>query len=482
MNWPIITTVAKHFFRHKFMARGMLLLLSIYLLALGWTSYERWHAYEHQIECRHEHQHHDRESWESNPDKHPHRMAHFGAFAFRLQHPLSIFDAGLESYMGNVIYLEAHKQNTANFSEASLSTGLIRFGDLHVAMLLYLILPLFIFFIGFDAITREREGRTLKLMYVQGAELRDIICGKVLGLWAGAALFFVPALCLMWSLLLLEEAAMGQEVLGRLVVLTLVYLVFFLVLCLFTVLVSAWSKGSTQALLSLLGCWLLLFVVVPKVSQTLGASLSPAPSKLAFKRAVEEDVLQVGNSHNPNDPYFKGVKDSLLRAYGVETVEELPFNFAGYIMGLGEQITSDIHAGHQRELTETYRRQNTLARGLSLVNPYLAMREVSMAFSGTDFNTYHDYLLQAERYRYDMAMHMAELQKELVRPNATGGTEGKKNAISREHFHRFPEFSYSYQSLAEVLRQQWFPLLSLALMLTVLLGITWRSSQLFSVS
>ena len=57
-----------------------------------------------------------RKSWEDNPDKHPHRMAHFGSFALRIKHPLSVFDYGLDNYAGNAVYLEAHKQNTVNYS------------------------------------------------------------------------------------------------------------------------------------------------------------------------------------------------------------------------------------------------------------------------------------------------------------------------------------------------------------------------------
>lgn len=482
MNFIVIQTTARRFFKQKFLSVGMLSLLAIYLLAVGSTSYERWHAYEHQAQTRQEHQEKDRESWESNPDKHPHRMAHFGAFAFRLQHPLSIFDAGLESYMGNVIFLEAHKQNTANFSEASLSTGLIRFGDLHTAMLLYLILPLLIFFFGYDAITSERERKTLRLMHVQGAELRDIIIGKSLGLFMGASLFFIPALLSMWAITLLDNPLLGQETILRVLLLTAVYIIFFSILSLGTVLVSAWSRSSTQSLLSMLGCWLLLFVVIPKVSQSLGTSIYPSPSKLAFKREVEHDVLQIGDSHNPNDPYFKGIKDSVLQAYGVKGVEELPFNFSGYIMGIGEQLTSDIYAKHQRQLTNRYREQNTIIRGLAFLSPYLSIRELSMGLSGTDFETYDDYLLQAEDYRYKMAMHMAKLQKEQLKPSAIHSSEGKKNAIDRSEFHRFPEFQYHYQPALRSLRQQATPLVALLIMLGLCLGITYKANELFPIN
>ena len=33
-----------------------------------------------------------RKSWENNPDKHPHRMAHYGYVVFREKYPLSFFD------------------------------------------------------------------------------------------------------------------------------------------------------------------------------------------------------------------------------------------------------------------------------------------------------------------------------------------------------------------------------------------------------
>jgi ABC-2 type transport system permease protein len=55
-------------------------------------------------------------------------MAHYGYLVFRIGHPLNIFDNGLDDYLGNVIFLEAHKQNTANLSEAGSSGTLLRFG------------------------------------------------------------------------------------------------------------------------------------------------------------------------------------------------------------------------------------------------------------------------------------------------------------------------------------------------------------------
>ncbi|MDX5477818.1 MAG: hypothetical protein LPJ98_05130, partial [Cyclobacteriaceae bacterium] len=48
---------------------------------------------------QHQHQVHSfgkevRENWENSPDKHPHRMAHYGYLVFREKFPLSYFDFG----------------------------------------------------------------------------------------------------------------------------------------------------------------------------------------------------------------------------------------------------------------------------------------------------------------------------------------------------------------------------------------------------
>ncbi|MFO0001503.1 MAG: ABC transporter permease, partial [bacterium] len=110
-----------------------------------------------QQEASKKYSHEVRERWENQPDKHPHRMAHYGYVAFRQPYPLSFFDFGVDSYVGKSVFLEAHKQNTVIFSEVSLSGSLLRFGEITAGMIFQILLPLLIFFLGFDVISKERE-------------------------------------------------------------------------------------------------------------------------------------------------------------------------------------------------------------------------------------------------------------------------------------------------------------------------------------
>jgi ABC-2 type transport system permease protein len=59
------------------------------------------------------------EQFQSQPDRHPHRVSHYGYLIFRPRAPLGAFDSGVERFAGTSVFLEAHRQNSANFSDAS---------------------------------------------------------------------------------------------------------------------------------------------------------------------------------------------------------------------------------------------------------------------------------------------------------------------------------------------------------------------------
>ena len=480
MKNRVIILIAEQFFKKIISNKGLIILLSIFLTVLVYTTINRWKAFEAHHHVIEHHREKARQSWENNPDKHPHRMAHFGTFAFRLPHPLSIFDSGIESYMGNSIFLEAHKQNTANFSKASLSTGLVRFGDLNIAMLLQLILPLILIFIGYSSITSEKENGTLKIIYLQGVSMKEVLLGKVTGLFLGSALFFIPALLTLWSISFLESPTINSAIISRSLFTTLSYILFFIILSCVTVIVSAVSKNSNQALLSLLGIWLLFFIIIPKVAQVVGNSVYPNLSKIEFKAAIEAEVSKKGNSHNPNDPYFSSLRDSVLRANHVEDVKDLPFNYSGFIMRKGEEQTATIYKNQHQKLIQTYRYQNSITNRLVLLNPYLAIKNLSMSLATTDFETYADFLSQAERYRYKQSQYINDLQIKFI-SNKAKGSEGKVHVVDKKYWKTSPKFNYEYISITKTILNQWLSILTICMWLILTVVIMIKFSNHFKI-
>lgn len=407
-----------------------------------------------------------RDNWEHRPDKHPHRMAHYGYLVFRIGHPLSIFDNGLDDYLGNVIFLEAHKQNTANLSEAGSSGILIRFGVFSSAFILQAIVPLIILFLGFGLIVREREHATLKILTVQGASTRSILWGKILGLWQFSLIFLIPLIPVVLLTGAMSEASNFADILSRSLVIFPAYMVYYFFFCTLTVLISAKSKASSSALISLIGSWLILVIFLPKGIQFAAQNLYPTPSRIAFETQVEDDVLKVGDSHNPNDPHFRHIKDSLLAEYNVTTTDELPVNYGGIVMKEGERISAKLYVEHLKKLQNQYNKQQEMNEIFGFINPVMAIKNLSMTASGTDYFAYQQFQNQAEAYRYKLAQRMNDLQIEQI--SNIKPKEGQKPAmVGHENWQKFPDFQYEFTSLKESLSQQLLPLIAIIFWLLI---------------
>lgn len=407
-----------------------------------------------------------REQWEHRPAKHPHRMAHYGYLVFRIGHPLSIFDNGLDDYLGNVIFLEAHKQNSANLSEAGSSGTLVRFGSFSSAFILQCLVPLIILFLGFGLIAREREDATLKILSTQGASGRQIIWGKVLGLWQFSLLFLIPVLPVVFVVAVLSESTEWTDIVFRVLAILPAYMVYYFFICSLTVFISANSKTASSALVSLIGSWLILVIFLPKGIQFAAQNLYPTPSRIAFETILEKDILKAGDSHNPDDSHFKKIKDSLLAHYQVNTTNELPFNYSGFVMKEGERISSQIYIRHQNELQETYDHQQQFSDASAFIDPMIAVRNFSMIASGTDYYSYTEFQKQAEEYRYKMAQKLNDLQIEKI-SNIKPEKGGPPAIIEGDNWKKFPDFNYQYTSFSKSIQQQWMPAAALFFWLIV---------------
>lgn len=452
--------IAKHFIKTTFNNKAVFMLTIFIGLLLIFAAFSGWENFKNQHEMQEKFQTQSRKDWLSNPNKHPHRMAHYGNFAFRPKAPLSVFDFGMESFFGNSIYLEAHKQNTVNFSEAGFSTGILRFGEISIAMILQVLLPLLIFFLGFASISSERENGTLKILLSQGLSWRQLLVGKSYGLIGVMLRIFVPlviAVSFLWVIVQEDNITLDESL--RLFLIVLSYFIYLSIFCVIAVLISAISKTSKTALTSLIGLWLMLTIVLPRASQALGKAIYATPSKVKFESGIDEDIVKVGDSHNPEDPYFKALKDSLLNTYGVDSVQKLPFNYGGFQMKIGEKISANIYQKHQQELLTIYDQQNSFSKAMAFFNPFMAIKNLSMALAKTDFASFVDFQQQAEAYRYEMAQKMNDLQIKFI-SNKGKTSADKTQIIDKKHWEDLDDFNYKPSGIWQVFKNEYISIIA----------------------
>lgn len=382
------------------------------------------------------------QEWLDQPDRHPHRVAHYGSFAFRPPGALAFVSPGVDAVVGTTVFLEAHQRNPASFSEAAQSSELSRFGSLDLTLVIEVIVPLLLFSFGFASIAGERERGTWLLLLAQGVSGRQLVLGKIVALWAVGAV---------WLLATLSTAALGAAAAGALelrvgllqrgAVIGVTYALYLGACAALGVLVSALHRRARSALATLLALWIALFVVVPRLASEAAAELVSAPSRAAFELELARAIRAAGDSHDPSNPHFRELERRTLAEHGVTRLEDLPVNYNGIVMREGEKATAAIHDAAYERLHAAHSAQNELALGLAPFAPRLAASALVLAAAGSDEHHFADFERQAEAYRYGFIQRLNDLHTTHIRRE-----DDRSQRVSRGEWARFEPFAYAHPS------------------------------------
>lgn len=392
-----------HLLRTRLAVLTLGLLFTLVAIA-AWNSAEQLRA--EAAERLHYQQQAD-EAYRAQPDRHPHRMVHYGHYVFRTPTPLAVIDPGVDAFTGRSIFLEGHRRNTAAFAEARETSVLTRFGTLSPAFTLQVLVPLLMILIGFSSVARERERGVLLQLLAQGTPGRALLQGKALALAGVAALALLP--------LLLSALWLGLQTPGEGAPLLMllaghaVYLFFWVAVI---VAVSALTSRSRSALIVLIGLWALLTVLVPRLATDVAVSVLPAPNQAEIDIRLQEELRRVGDSHNINDPGFRSFQEQVLEQYGVAAIEELPVNYRGLVSLQGEAESSAVMDRLSAQQHALQRAQAAVVQRFALVSPYLAARHLSMSSAGTDLRNHQQFLDAAEAHRFALIQGLNTLHAE----------------------------------------------------------------------
>ena len=420
--------------------------LALLLLLTAVAAFTAWEQRRTADAERSRHQAQVDHEFEAQPDRHPHRMVHYGHFVFRPLNPLAAFDSGVDAYTGHTLFLEGHRQNSANFGDVRQSSLLLRFGQLTPAFVLQVLAPLLLVFVGHAALARERESGTLRVLLAQGVRPWQIVAGKVLALGGVAAAALLPAL-----LALLWIGATTPVPASLAAALAAGYGLWLLIWAVGIVGLSAWFARGRDALVALLAIWAIGVVLVPRLAPELAASALALPTRLETDIAVAHDLAALGDSHDPDDPYFADFRKKVLAQYGVARVEDLPVNYKGLLGMEGERLTSALFERYAGAGFERQTAQLRLVDGAALLSPVIALRRLSMAAAGTDLQNYRRFVEQAERHRYRLVQALNRLQAEKL--SFAGDRSSRDSRIGHDHWHGVAEFRYEAAAPAEALRR-----------------------------
>ena len=378
---------------------------------------------DHQRKEREEATKMERDNWLNQGQKNAHAAAHYGVYVFKPVAPLSVFDRGLQPFVGSTVYLEAHRQNQAAFLPAQDSTSMRRFGDLTAAACLQLLLPLLIILFAFGALAGERESGTLRQVLSLGVRPASLVFGKALGLGGALAVLLVP-IAAGGIYVFSGISGMGtatDESWLRLALMACAYLLYLGAILAISLTVSALAPTSRSALSILLVFWAVNAVLAPRLASDLAQRSHPMPKLAELDAKLLEARKQALNSHNPNSPAMKEFIEKHLDASG-----KLPPNFEVLLMEESERQTNQVYEKHFGEIWDLLEAQDEVVTWTGLAAPLLGLRSASVALAGTDFTHHRHFSIAAEEHRREFIKML----------NNSHGASG------RELWEKLPPFRY----------------------------------------
>jgi ABC-2 type transport system permease protein len=408
----------------------------------------------------------DRQTWDGQGARNPHSAAHFGFWAMRPLGPMALLDPGITPHAGAMVWMEAHNRNPAQARPVDdLATGL-DLGSFSAAWVLQLLMPLLIFVIGAGMVAREREAGTLRLMLASGAALPRLLPAKAGALGRIALLLAVPLLAAAATAVLLA----GVPELAALGLWLVVHGLWFALLVMVTVTVSALCRTAAQARLLLVGLWLVAALLVPRAGAGLAGVLAPAPDPVAFAQGIE---AQMKSGHDAFGKDAKAFEAEVMTRYNVSRLEDLPVNIDGLRLEDAERHGNAVFDQAWGELAATYDRQRQIMQLAGLISPLVPLQNVSMALAGTDGGQQLDFQAGAEAHRRRI---ISTLNMDMARKAGAAGFDYKADPAL---WRAIPDFAWQPQPLTQRLAGVGADLTLLALWtLLALAGLRWAGRRL----
>lgn len=345
----------------------------------------------------------ERERWLGQGEKDPHTAAHYSVYAFKPAPALAALEQGVEPFVGQAIWLEAHAQNDALYRPQVDASALQRMARIGPAGLIIGFAPLVAFLLTFATLAQERERGTLRLSLGTAVNVRRIVSAKAWACW----LLLLIVLVVPAVVLSLVFAGVGGKLTGDVLLRALMWLavaaVYLGVLTALGMAVCVRSGNARPALTVLFGAWIVLALLVPRWTSTAANSIASLPSSQSVRQTLTEEASGYWSAEQGQQQLAQ-----LLERHGVTSREELPVDARGAELDLVERHSHQVFDRVLGGFYDQVIAQDRLYAQLAWLSPAAVLQALSPALAGTNFQHHRFFIDGAEQYRRALVNRMNE--------------------------------------------------------------------------
>lgn len=325
---------------------------------------------------------------------------------------LSIFSKGIEENIGTSVKI--------NFGEKALflkgkndtreNQFLNAFFSIDFSMVIAILISLLALVFSYDAITREREDGTMKLMFTSRLSRISFLFGKL----AGLLLTLLPILifCYLLGCLVVVTnpgVTFSAADWGGIFLLFLTSIVYMLVFILLGMLISSLTYHSSTSIIVNLLFWVGFLFLIPRVSCYIAQNVVKVTLYENVQNVIDEldhEMKNVIGEQQRNSRYARGLTnqctfgdDGYLRIYGCSrqtAVNQMFLNEWKEPFRIGY---ADKKWAVQKKYLDELVRQQRYQQYLSWLSPSELFRQSTWKLCRTDAGSYLDYMESVRNYR-----------------------------------------------------------------------------------
>ncbi|MDG1951232.1 MAG: DUF3526 domain-containing protein [Gammaproteobacteria bacterium] len=376
------------------------------------------------------------------------------------QEPLSDFSIGQSDLLPFFGEISLKNPNIRLFSKYEFADPIgLALGNFDISKAILLFLPLILIIFSFDVTSADRDSKRLGLILLQGIDLRNFFWRRIFF----RALIVIGVTCASAFAVMIYNAA-GVTSDGRfaIFVVWMTFVVFYGAFwSVLIAVIASFNRSGEFNVLTLLGLWVGLTLIVPATSSSLAESLYPTPSRLTYLAEARE----VENETRLSEPDV--VNEFMLDH--PELLVDLESQFPDYVSSAFlvtstvDEATGPIISSFEEALGQ----REELLDVFKYFSPTIAVHSLFNEVTGTSGRRHNSYIMQARAFKANYA--------QLVGPNVIG-----KKPISAEFFENVPDFGFKEEPLGMRLGRGLKPIVFLLLIGLGLTMITNR--QLMKIS
>ena len=392
--------------------------------------------------------------------------SHISAEGVHPPSPLSIFSQGLGNKMPQKVITSRNGNYRIVYAKPDGKRDLL--GEIDFAFIVAFVLSILAIVFTFSAISGDKESGVLRGVLSNAVLRRQVLMAKLLGNYI---VFLVPFLLAMLVALLIVYVSgvipiFSKELFPAVLVMIGLSLIFLFALFNLGLWVSALTQNSILSINVLLLLWIILGLVIPKLSPIIGAVIYPVESIDVFetkktqlrinieREQYKEEEALYENLRAQLYPGSRGVSsgggqwDVLNSAYD-EQVKPINERYDQQIISEITQLTNDYN--------NRCNRQNNMARNISMLSPISSISNLLAEFSGTGNSEIDNFMQQAAQFQATVKQEIYDRYFYKIY-RSRGSTTSYADKIGEFDAKDIPIpvlDNYRFVSIAKIFQQNW---------------------------